>query len=68
MTGLVDNLVQAHVDIIFACGGDASAQAAKAATKSIPIVFLLGGDPVASGCRNHEPPRRKSHWDNARVL
>ena len=43
---LPHELVAAKVDVITATGGHAPAQAAKAATKSIPIVFTGGGDPV----------------------
>ena len=35
--------------MIVTSGGDVSAQAAKAATSSIPIVATIGGDPVKSG-------------------
>ena len=41
-------LVQLEVDVIFA-GGDAAVRAAKQATRTIPIVMLISGDPVSSG-------------------
>jgi putative ABC transport system substrate-binding protein len=45
---LAAELVQLPVDVIFA-GGDAAVRAAKQATRTIPIVMLVNGDPVGSG-------------------
>jgi putative ABC transport system substrate-binding protein len=42
-------LSSAKVDLIAAFGGIASARAAKDATSTIPIIFLIGTDPVADG-------------------
>jgi putative ABC transport system substrate-binding protein len=45
---LADELVRLKVDVIFA-NSTTSALAAKNATRTIPIVFTSGGDPVAVG-------------------
>ncbi len=42
-------LVRRAVTVIVTTGGDPAAQAAKAATAAIPIVFVSGSDPVKVG-------------------
>jgi len=55
---LAAELVRRQVTVIVASGGNAPAQAAKAATDIIPIVFISGGEPVRerdSDRRNWSP-------------
>jgi ABC-type uncharacterized transport system substrate-binding protein len=49
LPALASELVRLRVRVIVAPGPPASVLAAKAATTSIPIVFMTGGDPIALG-------------------
>jgi len=49
LRALTMQLVEQRVDIIAATGDIVSARAAKSATSDMPIVFVIGGDPVRLG-------------------
>jgi putative tryptophan/tyrosine transport system substrate-binding protein len=49
LAGLASDLVRKPVSILVTTGGESAALAAIAATSSIPIAFIIGGDPVKLG-------------------
>jgi ABC-type uncharacterized transport system substrate-binding protein len=49
LPGLVTELLNRRVRLLVAIGGTVSAHAAKAATTTIPILFVTGSDPVRLG-------------------
>jgi putative ABC transport system substrate-binding protein len=49
LRGLADDLVRREVEVLVTVGGHFPALAAKNATSTIPIVFLIGVDPVVFG-------------------
>jgi putative tryptophan/tyrosine transport system substrate-binding protein len=49
LPGMAADLVRRSVAVLTTTGGEPSALAAKAATSTVPIVFLIGGDPVELG-------------------
>jgi putative tryptophan/tyrosine transport system substrate-binding protein len=46
---LIEDLVRRRVAVIVVNGGGLAVRAAQAATTTIPIVFIIGGDPVHAG-------------------
>jgi len=49
LAAMAAELVRRPVNVIVAVGGPRAAQAARTATSALPIVFVVGGDPVRLG-------------------
>jgi putative ABC transport system substrate-binding protein len=49
LPSLADDLARRRVSVIFTSGSELTTRAAMAATQDMPIVFMLGSDPVRSG-------------------
>jgi putative ABC transport system substrate-binding protein len=49
LPGLVDELIGRHIAVLYTSGGSVSALAAKNATGGVPLIFLMGSDPVKAG-------------------
>jgi putative ABC transport system substrate-binding protein len=49
LPAMAADLVRGKADVIVTLGGTVTALAAKAATNTIPIVFVIGADPVEAG-------------------
>jgi putative ABC transport system substrate-binding protein len=49
LPGLADELVNRRIAVLYTSGGSVSALAAKGAARGIPLVFVMGSDPVKMG-------------------
>jgi putative tryptophan/tyrosine transport system substrate-binding protein len=49
LPGLADELVNRRIAVLYTSGGSVSALAARDAARGIPLVFVMGSDPVKAG-------------------
>lgn len=49
LSTLISELVQRRVSVIVTTGGSRSTSAAQAVTKTVPVVFVMGADPIKLG-------------------
>jgi len=62
LPALAADLVGRHVSVLATLGGIPPARAAKASTTTIPIVFIMGSDPVKAGVvAQPQPSGRQRH-------